>query len=82
MVKRSRSASVGDTFKEEWQAYYYSNRKDATRVSASGKWVRVHITSSVPGSGNYARAGITTKVDVPMGNDRASGTWWTNGVKY
>lgn len=62
--------------------YYYYTEKDTDRSNDTSKWVTKSATTGLPGTADFARAGIQVKLDIPVRTDVASGVLWTNGMKY
>lgn len=62
------------------QYFYYADADSSHTASTTAVWV--YANTAVPGTANYARAGVEVKLDIPNHVDPASGQSYTNGTRY
>ncbi len=62
------------------QYYLYDDADTSHTASTTAVWV--YASTAVPGTADYARAGVEVKLDIPNHVDPASGQSYTNGTKY
>jgi hypothetical protein len=85
--------NAGSCFQPDYTSctakYYQYGDNDSNHYNTSSpnttNWVWItanNVSSTLPGSADYARGGLIVKLDIPVRTDISSSTWWTAGKHY